>query len=58
MFCLGGQRGVSGTERNEILEYVWNDEGYEWVVAGNMMSRRSGHAVSIVDIDEYWGYCQ
>ena len=53
----GGNRyeGDQEEDMTSILEY-YTDYGY-WVILGDMMIPRSGHAVSVSNLDLFWKFC-
>ena len=51
---VGGRAGGWNDHLAEILEY---SEG-EWISVGEMSKKRSYHAVSIIDFDNFRDHCQ
>lgn len=54
IYCVlgGGWDGINN--RDEILAF----EGGVWTEVARMQNRRSMHAVSVINIDEYWMFCK
>ena len=49
---IGGY-GTGSNPRDEILELVDN----EWSNVATMEMARNGHAVTIINVEDYWMFC-
>ena len=53
MYVVGGRDADEGTNIDEILELV---DG-QWREVTTMQNAREFHAVTIIDVADFWPYC-